>query len=461
MSRLIVVSNRVLVPDQGRPAAGGLAVGVLSALNQVGGIWFGCDGRVTDNSQTRGPTIVEQGNITYATIDLNRRDHDGYYNGFSNNILWPLFHYLLGYYHYDHEQYEAYERVNGEFAAKLMPLLEPDDIIWVHDYHLIPLAEKLREQGADQPIGFFLHVPFPAFEMLRVLPVVRRMLEHLTRYDLVGFQTINNLSAFKDCMVQGLGAEIGADGKLRLAGRELRAEVFPIGVDVDAIAESAASIAHYEYANRLLTSLAGRNLIIGADRLDYSKGIPERLRSYQRLLEHYPQYNGRIVYMQISAPSRTDVRGYQEIKSEVDELLGGITGHFSDFDWVPIRYIEQPFERDILIAFFRIARIGLATPLRDGMNLVAKEFVAAQNPEDPGILVVSQLAGASEELADAIVVNPYDPNEVAAAIETGLEMPLLERRERYHAMLQVLRKNDIHAWYRRFLEALRSAGQTT
>jgi trehalose 6-phosphate synthase len=458
MSRLIVVSNRVPVPDQGGPAAGGLAVGVLSALEQIGGIWFGCDGRVTGDSQTHGPDIVKHGNIIYATIALNQRDHDGYYNGFSNNILWPLFHYLLGYYHYDHEQYEAYERVNAEFAAKLVPLLEPDDIIWVHDYHLIPLAEKLREQGAEQPIGFFLHVPFPAFDMLRVLPVMRRMLEHLTKYDLVGFQTRNNLSSFNDCMVQALGAELDADGTLRLAGQELHAGVFPIGVDVDAIEESAASITHYDYANRLLASLTGRNLIIGADRLDYSKGIPERLRSYQRLLERCPRYAGRIVYMQISAPSRTDIRGYQEIKREVDELLGGITGHFSDFDWVPIRYIEQPFERDILMSFFRVARIGLATALRDGMNLVAKEFIAAQNSEDPGMLVVSQLAGAADELTDAIVVNPYDPDAVAAGIENGLEMPLLERKERHHAMLDVLRKNDVHAWYRRFLEALRDVG---
>ncbi|MDH3714703.1 MAG: trehalose-6-phosphate synthase, partial [Gammaproteobacteria bacterium] len=296
------------------------------------------------------------------------------------------------------------------------------------------------------------------FDMLRVLPVMQRMLEHLTKYDLIGFQTHNNLSAFKDCMVQGLKVDLDGDGRLRFAGRELHADVFPIGVDVDAIAESAASIAQYEYANRLMKSLIGRNLIIGADRLDYSKGIPERLRSYQRLLERCPNYVGRIVYLQISAPSRTDIRGYQEIKREVDQLLGGITGHFSDFDWVPIRYIEQPFERDILMSFFRIARIGLATALRDGMNLVAKEFVAAQNSEDPGMLVVSQLAGAADELTDAIVVNPYDPDEVAAGIEAGLEMPLLARRERHHAMLEVLRKNDIHAWYRRFLEALRNVG---
>jgi len=458
VSRLIVVSNRVLLPDQDAPAAGGLAVGVLAALQQLGGVWFGCDGRVADDSETRGPTIVERGNITYATIVLNKRDHDGYYNGFSNNILWPLFHYLLGYYRYDHEQYQAYERVNTEFAENLLPLLAPDDIIWVHDYHLIPLAEKLRERGAEQPIGFFLHVPFPAFDMLRVLPVMRRMLEHLAIYDLIGFQTRNNLRAFKDCMVQGLGAVLEADGSLWLEGRELHAQVFPIGIDVDAITESAASIAHYQYANRLLASLAGRNLIIGADRLDYSKGIPERLRSYQRLLERSPEYCGRIVYMQISAPSRPDIRGYQEIKREVDELLGGITGRFSDFDWVPIRYIEQPFERDVLMAFFRIARVGLATALRDGMNLVAKEFVAAQNSEDPGMLVVSQLAGAADELTDAIVVNPYDPDEVAAGIVAGLEMPLLERRERHQAMLEALRKNDVHAWYRRFLDALRTVG---
>ncbi len=453
MSRVVVVSNRVVIPKQGGSPAGGLSVGVMGALKELGGVWFGCDGRITHEATTQGPEITDHGDVIYATIRLNRKDHDGYYNGFSNNILWPLFHYMLGYYNYDRSQYDAYERVNQAFADKLIPLLEPDDRIWVHDYHLIPLASKLRELGVDQPIGFFLHVPFPSFQMLRVLPVAHQIMAYLCQFDLVGFQTQADLGAFEDGAVQALGATLDGN-RVTVEDRTLVAGVFPIGVDVDSCAESARSIERYEYANRLLTSLAGRNLIMGADRLDYSKGIPERLRSYERLLESRSQYRGRIVYMQVSAPSRTDVLGYQNLKSEVDELLGGITGQFSEFDWVPIRYIEQSFERDILMAFFRVAQIGIATPLRDGMNLVAKEFIAAQNPEDPGMLVLSNLAGAANELTDAIIVNPYDPDQVAAGIEQGLEMSIAERRQRYQAMIEVLRQNDIHAWYRRFLDAL-------
>jgi trehalose 6-phosphate synthase len=454
LSRLIAISNRVAAPSGGK-TAGGLAVGILAALRQSGGIWFGWGGK-TCHGEPSEPKLEKHGNITFATVDINKSDFDGYYNDYCNGTLWPLFHYMLGILKYDREAQEAYQRVNQMFARKLRPLLQPDDRIWVHDYHLIPLAQELRRAGVEQPIGFFLHVPFPSFDVLRTLPRYRGLLRAMAQFDVVGFQTRQDCENFLGGLRSaGLGGEACADGRVAALDRRILVDAFPIGIDVDEAAEQGAASMESASVQRLARDLAERELVIGVDRLDYSKGLPERFRAFETLLERHPGSRRQLVFLQIASPTRTGVRAYQEIRHELEQSAGHINGRFSEPDWTPIRYINRGLSRKLLMGYFRVARIGLVTPMRDGMNLVAKEFVAAQDPADPGVLVLSRLAGAAAELGDgALLVNPYDPVGVADAILRAAEMPPQERREKHAAMMQVLRENDIHAWRRRFVDAL-------
>jgi trehalose 6-phosphate synthase len=453
MSRLVCVSNRISLPRKSA-APGGLAVGILSALKRTGGLWFGWGGETVE-SDPGEPDIHIRDGVTYATVDLRQREFELYYNGYANEVLWPLFHYFLKSMRYVSEQREAYETVNRTFAAKLLPLLEPRDTIWVHDYHLIPLGRLLREAGVKRPVGFFLHIPFPNIEMLRVLPSYAELLRDLTSYDVVGFQTQNDLRAFHSGIEHLFGAEaIRPDGRIRVGDRTLRAEVFPIGVDVNAVQEEASQAMDSEVVRRMGDSLMGRSLMIGVDRLDYSKGLVERFHAYQDFLETYPDNLGRITYLQIAPLSRTDVRAYVDIRQQLEQAAGRTNGRFADTDWTPIRYLNRNFPHATLMGFLRAAKVGIVTPLRDGMNLVAKEFVAAQDPTDPGVLILSNLAGAARELNTALLVNPYDTRAVGHAIQAALSMALTERRERHAAMMQVLKRNDIAAWTRRFVEAL-------
>ncbi len=463
MSRLVVVSNRVSKPGPNAAAAGGLAVGIQAALEDNGGLWFGWSGKTCATEP--GPVdIDDRGGIEYATIELNADEYERYYNGFANQSLWPVFHYLLAYYTYDRAAYESYWRVNSVFARKLYPLLQGDDLIWVHDYHLIPLVAELREAGVRNPIGFFLHVPFPDFDMLRVLPCHRSLLRALCLYDVVGFHTERDRQNFIEGATQaGVGAHRIDDETLELDGHICHVGVYPIGIDVDTITALAAAATTMPETQRLFDSLAGRELIVGVDRLDYSKGLEERFRSFERLLEKYPTNRRAVTFMQIAPPTRTGVRDYDEIRVELEQSAGHINGRFATTDWVPIRYLNTGIKRDQLMGIFRTARLGLVTPVRDGMNLVAKEFVASQDPADPGMLVLSRLAGAAAEMDAAIQVNPYDIDDVADGIEQGLSMSLEERRNRQEALMAVLARNDITAWRTRFvddLEAVRSAQAT-
>jgi trehalose 6-phosphate synthase len=453
MSRLVCVSNRISLPRKSA-APGGLAVGILSALKRTGGLWFGWGGE-TIESEPGDPDIHIRDGVTYATVDLRQKEFELYYNGYANEVLWPLFHYFLKSMRYSSEQRDAYETVNRTFATKLVPLLEPRDTIWIHDYHLIPLARLLREAGVKRPIGFFLHIPFPNIEMLRVLPSYAELLRDLTCYDVVGFQTQNDLRAFHSGIEHLFGAEaIKPDGRIRVGERTLRADVFPIGVDVNATQEEAIQALDSEVVRRMTDSLMGRSLMMGVDRLDYSKGLVERFNAYQHFLEAYPENLGRITYIQIAPLSRTDVRAYADIRQQLEQAAGRTNGRFADTDWTPIRYLNRNFPHATLMGFLRAAKVGIVTPLRDGMNLVAKEFVAAQDPTDPGVLILSNLAGAARELTSALLVNPYDTRAVGHAIQAALSMTLTERRERHAAMMQILKRNDIAAWTRRFVEAL-------
>ena len=456
MTRLVVVSNRVSLPStRQRPQAGGLAVAISGALAEYGGVWFGWDGEIAVQAPAHAHTTARN-NITYATTPLTREEYERYYAGFSNEVLWPVCHFMLGSMAFRPESREGYEATNARFAQLLVPLIDDDALIWVHDYHLVPLARALRERGIDRPIGFFLHIPFPSYGLLRAMPGWRRWLHALAEYDLIGVQTPEDRRALETSLVHGLGARFVEDG-VDLDGRHVRTTAQPVGVEADELAALAARTAESRRVQRLVQSLGPRDLIVGADRLDYSKGLPQRFDAYEALLAHHRERRGRTVFMQIASPSRENIAEYEQLRELLESKAGHINGVYADFDWVPTRYLNKTFARESLLGFFRTARVGLVTPLRDGMNLVAKEFVAAQNPEDPGVLVLSELAGAASELDAAVLVNPFDPDGMGEALEQALTMGLPERRERWQAMIEVLRDNGLIAWRHRYLASLERA----
>jgi trehalose 6-phosphate synthase len=456
VSRLLAVSNRIAVPGSGA-SSGGLAVGLQSALQQHGGIWLGWSGKTSDEAAAESESIEKEG-VRYVTIELPTAPFDLYYNGFCNSTLWPLHHYFVGAFRYDAREFEAYMDINRIFARALKPLVEPDDAIWVHDYQLIPLAAQLRALGVQERLGFFLHIPYPNIALLRVLPVYAELVRDLCQYDLVGFQTTEDREGFHSAVHSVFGEEaVIAGDHIDFNGHRVRTGVFPIGVDVDAIAAQAATAAREdEQVKRLIAGLLGRKLMLGVDRLDYSKGLVERLASYRTLLESSPELLGKVAYIQIAPLSRTNVAAYADIRDALEHAAGQTNGQYADTDWTPVRYLNKDFPHHTLSGFLRIANVAVVTPLRDGMNLVAKEFVAAQDPEDPGVLVLSSMAGAARELGDALLVNPYDRRAVALALQQALAMPLAERRTRHDAMLKVLRTNSITRWYGSFLDTLES-----
>ncbi|HZW17563.1 MAG TPA: alpha,alpha-trehalose-phosphate synthase (UDP-forming) [Luteimonas sp.] len=452
MSRLVVVSNRVATPGESR--AGGLAVGLEAALRERGGIWFGWSGK---SVREGGGELHEarEGNIRYVTMDLSRTDLDAYYNGFSNRTLWPLLHFRLDLVDYDRNTRIGYARVNALFADKLAPLLREDDVVWIHDYHLIPLASLLRERGIGCRMGFFLHVPMPSADLAAALPDHARLFSTLYAYDLVGFQTLRDVERFQDYVRLFGGGRVAGDGMLEApGGRRFRAAAFPIGIDTEQIATEAPRALSKPTVRSLRESLRPRELVIGVDRLDYSKGLPERFRGFARYLERHGSRKRGLTYLQIAPVSRGEVAEYKLLRTELERIAGHINGSHATADWTPLRYVNRNFARGTLTGFYRIARIGLVTPLRDGMNLVAKEYVAAQDPDDPGVLVLSMLAGAAYAMREALLVNPYDLDGVADAIDTAARMPRDERIERWQALMAYLRENDIDAWCRSYLDAL-------
>ena len=458
MSRVIAVSNRVQLPREGQ-ASGGLAVGVLAALEQHGGLWFGWSGKTVTGARP-DPEVVTKDGISYVTVDLTQDEVDLYYNGFCNGALWPLVHYLLSFLKFDRRQWEAYLRMNAVFADALISRLEPDDLIWIHDFHLIPLASELRRRGVKQPLGFFLHTPFPDYDVVRALPTHRELLRSLCSYDVVGFQTDHDMRSFEQCLRE---SGVGDIGQADRRGGRLRppvTEAFPIGIDVDGCV-AAAQEGHEGPGTEVLTAGGERSLILGVDRLDYSKGLALRFQAFERFLGRFPERQGQVVYMQVAPPTREGVRAYDEIRHELEQSAGNINGRYADVDWIPIHYLNQAMPRAELMGIMRSADVGFVTPIRDGMNLVAKEFVAAQDPADPGVLVLSEMAGAAAQLDAAVQVNPYDVDGVAEGVLSALRMPLEERQSRHGAMMETLRRDDISAWRSRFLNALQDVHEET
>jgi trehalose 6-phosphate synthase len=453
LGKLVIVSNRVAIPEKNAKArAGGLEVAVKAALRHKSGIWFGWSGKVATHTKIATKEVVHD-KITYITLDLSEEDHREYYNGFANSVLWPILHYRIDLAEFSRRDLSGYLRVNDNFARELHEVLGPDDLIWVHDYHLMPLAKALRERGHKNRIGFFLHIPFPPPEMLTALPHHERLIPSLCEYDLVGFQTGDDAFNFSRYLTRECGLH-SRDFNFTVAERTMRIDVFPVGIETASFARLAQRSERLPLVKRVLDGLVGRALIIGVDRLDYSKGIANRLLAFERFLETQPNWRGKVTYLQISPKSRTDIPEYADMEQGIGSAAGRINGAYGEADWTPIRYVNRAYSHAALAGLYRAARVGLVTPLRDGMNLVAKEYVASQNPEDPGVLILSRFAGAAHECQAALLVNPYDPDSVALAIGQALSMPLAERRERYDALFRVLSQNDIQHWADRFLSAL-------
>jgi trehalose 6-phosphate synthase len=448
----------VALPRRGEPTAGGLAVALKDVLKANGGLWFGWSGETTKGPTTGELKKLRYQGIDYATMDINEADYKGFYAGYSNNILWPLFHFRLGLLEYDRRQAEAYRRVNRDFAKALMALLGPDDTIWIHDYQLIPLGAELRALGAKQRIGFFLHIPFPPWAVFSALPGADKLLRGLLAYDLVGVQTKSDLSGMVDCMRHGLkltaDADCGVTSSAWGTKRRTQLSHHAIGIDTRAFATTARKSAFGPEAQRMRASMGERKLIVGAERLDYTKGLPHRLRGFGALLASFPEHLNRVTYFQVAARSRNEVASYRDLKRELDTLSGRINGEYAEFDWTPVRYVARAVARDTLAGFYRLANVGLVTPLRDGMNLVAKEYVAAQDPEDPGVLVLSSFAGAAETMDGALLVNPLDAEAMAEQLDRALKMPLAERKERWAGMMAGLEHQTAARWAEDFLHEL-------
>ena len=442
--RLVVVSNRV--PAGGATKPGGLATAMQAALREHGGVWFGWNGCIapddcwTLHRERAGP-------IEYVTMGLNRQDHEDYYAGYANRALWPLLHFRPGLVTHTRGSLAGYLRVNALMADRLAALLGADDVVWIHDYHLMPLAGMLRERGVQNRIGFFLHTPLPPRELLVMLPEHQAVFGALAACDLVGFQTDDDAAAFRG-YVEGERIEVR---------RGCRIGTFPIGIDTASVEAQAARAATSASIRELRASLGERALIVGVDRLDYSKGLVPRFNAYAHLLRANPSLRRAVSLLQIAPPSRGEVHEYRAVRRELERIAGHVNGEFADADWVPIRYLNKSFPQSVLAGYYRTARVGLVTPLRDGMNLVAKEYLASQDPADPGVLVLSRFTGAARELDSALLVNPHDVESMADALREALAMPLQERRERWQRAMGTLRANDVTAWRSAFLSGLLGA----
>lgn len=454
MGKLIIVSNRVAPPDE-EGVPGGLASGLRAALRECGGIWFGWSGRVTPEADDE-ITHSSDGATDFLLVNLCEEEHRNYYIDFSNRTLWPLCHYRPSLLDYDRDAFIGYCGVNQRFARLLSPLIEDDDLVWIHDYHLIPLGRCLRELGVVARLGFFLHVPMPPPSLLTLLPHHESLFSAFSSYDLVGLQTDEDAESLRSYLRDEMGA-VDTAGLLRFpGGGRCRVRAFPIGVDPESIASQAQEAIAREDVRRLDRSLEGRKLVIGVDRLDYSKGLPHRFKAFASFLDRHQEWRSRVSYLQIAPLSREDVPEYRELQQQLEHLAGATNGHYADPHWAPIRYVNRAFDQTVLAGYYRTADVALVTPLRDGMNLVAKEFVAAQSAEDPGVLILSCFAGAARELHEgAVTINPIDPEDIVESLHRALAMPLSERRARWRDLHEKICGNTIHHWRAVFLDALR------
>jgi trehalose 6-phosphate synthase len=455
---LVLVSNRVARPKANEPINGGLAAALLPAVAASGAIWVGSSGRLIENPEKREPfaEIEALGTGALATVDLPAAQYRGFYQGFANSALWPVLHSRTDLIRTSAEDYASYCEINAIMARALLRFAKPDAVFWIHDYHYLTLAAELRRLGIEQPVGFFLHTPFPARHALVSLPHHRELVQAMLAYDLIGFQTDEDRANFIDYVLYELGLSIRGDAVVGERGTRLA--TFPIGIDARAFADRAARSINRAEVTRLRSSLLGARLVIGVDRLDYSKGLDTRFRAFDLALRNDPSLKRTVRLLQIAVLSRSEIGTYRQLQKELAGLVGEINGRHAEVDWTPIRYLNRGFGQSILAGFYRTARVGLVTPLRDGMNLVAKEYVAAQDPVDPGVLVLSQFAGAAKQLEAALLVNPHDVEAMARAIRTALAMPLDERLSRWTAMMGVLEASSLTHWFGTYVAALKATG---
>ncbi|HLX15507.1 MAG TPA: trehalose-6-phosphate synthase [Bradyrhizobium sp.] len=451
---LVVVSNRVSRGNANEPITGGLAAALLPVVEKSGAIWVGSSGRLRDGAQKEPFAEIEAlGAGALAMLDLPAVHYGGYYQGFANSALWPALHSRADLIRASQEDYLSYREVNAFMARALLRFRKAETAFWVQDYHFLALGAELRELGVTQPLGFFLHTPWPARDVIEGVPHHRELVEAMLAYDLIGFQTNVDCENFLGCLSAFLGIDL-EDGVVASRHGKSRIAVFPIGIDPQKFARQAAKASAHPDVSRLRRSLNGEKLAIGVDRLDYSKGLVNRIKAFDRMWTMQPQLARTVSLLQIAIPSRGGIEAYCNLQSELAKLVSDVNGRHGEVDWTPIRYLNKGFSQTVLAGLYRTAQVGVVTPLHDGMNLVAKEYVAAQNPADPGVLVLSKFAGAANELDTALLVNPNDIDCMARIIALALSMPLPERRMRWEAMMAKLRHHTIQQWFAEFVEAL-------
>jgi len=457
---LVVVSNRVARGKANEPMTGGLAAALLPVVENSGAIWVGSSGRVREGSQKEPFAEIEAlGAGALAMVDLPAAHYGGYYEGFANSALWPALHSRSDLIRASQEDYFSYREVNAFIARALLRFRKPDALFWVQDYHFLALGAELRNLGVSEPIGFFLHTPWPSGTVIESVPHHGELIEAMLAYDLIGFQTEADCENFHCYVRTELGLEIH-DGVVRSRYGRTRLMVFPIGIDAEKFAQAATKAVSHPDVSRLRRSLNGEKLAIGVDRLDYSKGLINRVKAFDRMWTTHPSLSRAVSLLQIATPSRGSIEAYGQLQSEVAKLVSDVNGRHGEADWTTIRYLNKGYNQAVLSGLYRTAQVGVVTPLHDGMNLVAKEYVAAQHPADPGVLVLSKFAGAANELDTALLVNPHDIDCMARTIATALSMPLTERRMRWEAMMTKLRAHTIQQWFADFVETLQESGAT-
>jgi trehalose 6-phosphate synthase len=470
--RVINVSNRlpVLIRKYAGGArlersSGGLATALEAGWRDQPGVWIGWAGTGPDeNIEPLLLRAAHRRSYTLRSVALTEEETAKFYSGFANEIIWPLFHDMPSRCNFDPEYWEIYQRVNRKFAKVVAETAQEDDFIWVHDYHLMLTAASLKEAGVRARMGFFLHIPFPSPDVFEKLPWKKPILKSLLEFDVIGFQGDRDRSNFVSCLERLLPeATVERGSPHLLVGLQERRSVvgtFPIGIDFEAFGRDAARPEIAAHAAEIRKRVSDDVLVLGVDRLDYTKGIPERLKSFRLLLRRFPEMRGHITLVQVVVPSREEIPNYKHLRREVELLVSQINGEYTEPGWVPVHYIHRNLGRDELLAYYRAADIGLVTPLKDGMNLVAKEFCAAQIDER-GVLIVSEFAGAGPELrSGAIVVNPNDFAEVAQALYDAAHMTAEDKRSRMGLLRQIVKDHNVHRWIRSFLEAIPSSDRT-
>ena len=447
MNRVVFVSNRVADPNKSTHA-GGVTVAISDYLNEHAGLWFGWSGNI-DNERS----FEVNRHLSVATLPLTESEYLNYYLGYSNSVLWPVFHNRVDLARFEEGYFDAYAAVNRRFASALVSLLTPGDIIWVHDYHFITIAQELRALGVSNKIGFFLHIPFPPSQSFMAVPEYLQLAQDFAAYDLIGLQATSDVANMIDFLLHGAGAHMLPDGRMKIGHRECSIVSAPVGIDPSYFKPSLSlnTIKNYVDSGHIAR-------IIGVDRLDYTKGLPQKFRAFDHFLSAHPEYCNRAILTQIAAPTRESVEAYNDIRKELESLAGAINGRYGDLEWVPIHYINRTTARERLVDVYRSSAVGLVTPLRDGMNLVAKEYVAAQDPANPGVLILSRFAGAAEQLSDALIVNPYNVEEVSASIYSAIKMSLPERQQRHASLMKNIETHTAANWAQNFLTALATTG---